>query len=550
MTTVAPPPPPPPPVGNGTAAQLTVTVSQQAAAQLSKLAVDSLLSGMIKAPPLPQGETILQTTLGPIPFKAPFVLPDKAQAMFKVVQTEPSVQLQLTQVNGKAVPPNTPATRVNLLANQFMQAGTNTNPTAQLTTGQNPGIPVGNANAPATMLTLNSAQGLKAFVLPSTPTTAATPQAGTQPLQPGQTTLQTGQPTTATSQAAITATVAKPVVTGQLQGGQAQTQTNHFQPGNQLNVRLVTVQTPGQAVQTATPSSTALAPSTVITQGTVQGQTAAGQPVIKVPQGQIALDTQTKFPEGTQVKMEVLSSIKPSDKPVVSALAQNASQSQTLAQKWPALEEALATLRQTNPALADHLSNSIIPKPDTRLAMNMIFFLKALGRGTFKSWTDDQALKALARSKPELAKKLESDFSQLADKAKQANSTDWKIAYVPLQDQNKLQQIRIAQRDHKEEEKDGKEDPGVRFVIDINLSNLGPMQFDGLAKERSRRFDLIIRTHSALAGFMRRDIHDIYAHGMDVIGFDGKISFQVTPNFVQVEDNEMLGGSLNLGMLV
>lgn len=547
MTSVAPPPPPPPPIGNGNAAQLTVTLSSQASAQLSKMALESMISGLIKAPVSAKGETVLQTNLGPLSFKAPFVLPSNAQATFKLLQIEPAVQMQLTHINGKPVPPNTPAMRINVLANQLMQSSSNPGLQAgQVKPGMQSGMVSGNATAPATLLNLNTAQGLKAFVLSNNLSTQA-PQQGTAQGATPQIQGQTQSTTTGTFNTAAKAGM-QTATQGQTAGQSGQ--ANHFQAGNQLNVRLVSVQPPGQTATSTPQTATQVSTSTVITQGVVQGQNAAGQPIIKISQGQIALDTTAKFPEGTQVKLEVLSSVKPTDKPVVTQLAQSTLQQASLAQKWPALEEALTTLRETNPVLADQLMNNVIPKPDSRLAMSMVFFLKALGRGTFKNWPGDQVLRAIARSKPELLKKLEGDFSNLSDKAKHPNSTDWKIAYVPLNDQQKLQQIRIAQRDHREEEQEGKEDPGVRFVIDINLSRLGPMQFDGLAKDSQRKFDLIIRTHAALPGFMRRDIHDIYANGMDVIGFDGKISFQVTPNFVQVDDSTAGAGSINLGMLV
>jgi len=549
MTSVAPPPPPPPPVGSGNAAQLTVTLSTQASAQLSKMALDSLISGLIKAPALPQGETILQTGLGNIAFKSPFTLPPNAQATFKVVQTEPAVQIQLTHINGKAIPPNTPASRVQTLANQFMQMGKA--PLGAQTHTTTPRL--GNAAAPATLLHLNTASGIKAFVLPNAQNQMAQTglSAQTAPQTTTANTATQGNTNTPTNQQ--TASVIKGASTSQAQAGQQSGANNPLQAGNQLNVRLLTVQQPGQtATNLPAPSNnTPVSTNTVIIQGTVTGRTAAGQPIVKVPQGQIALDTSAKIPEGTQIKMEILSSHRPAAKPVFAATGLGGSDSmQSLTKHWPALEEALTHLKEINPAIADNLSNALLPKADSRLALNMIFFLKALGRGNFNNWASDSALKALARSKPELLKKLENDFSQISDKAKQPNSTDWKISYVPMQDNERINQIRIAQRDHKDEENEGKEDPGVRFVIDINLSNLGAMQFDGLAKDKHKRFDLIIRTHATLPGFMRRDIHDIYAHGMDVIGFDGKISFQVTSHFVQVEGNDLQGASLNLGMLV
>ncbi|SCA57822.1 hypothetical protein MTBPR1_70094 [Candidatus Terasakiella magnetica] len=550
MTSVAPPPPPPlPPTAGGAAPQLTVSVGGPASVQLSKMALDSLLTGIVKQSSQ-GGTTSLQTNLGLLQFKAPFTLPPNAQATFKLVQTQPAVQVQLTHINGKPIAPNTPAGRVNTVATQFMQGNAQT---ASLggQSSQAGGAQLNVGATPATLLNLNTASGIKAFVLSPT-TNQGQAQAGTttgqaqtkaNPTQSGKSSLAGVQ----VKSGATPTTTGSTVIQGQ--GTQA-TGSNHFQSGNQLNVRLLSVQQPGQSTSQIQSASSTPSTSTVITQGTVQGQTAQGQPIIKLPQGLIALDTTAKMQEGTLVKLEVLSSLKPSTKPATTNPTQPNQGPQNLAQKWPALEEAMATLKDINPALAENLSNALVPKADNRLAANMIFFLKALGRGTFKNWADEKTLKALGKFKPELLKRLEGDFSQMSDKAKAPNSTDWKIAYVPMQNNGEINQIRIAHRNPKEDEKDGKDDPGVRFVIDLDLSQLGPMQFDGLAKDRLKKFDLIVRTHSALPGFMRKEIHDIYDTGMKAIGFDGKITYQVTPHFVEVDGIELNKSELNLGMLV
>jgi hypothetical protein len=552
MTSVAPPPPPPPPTAGASAAQLTATIAPtgSAAVQLSQMALDSLITGLVKPSPT-QGETLLQTNLGPLQFKAPFNLPEGAQATFKLVQTQPSVQIQLTHINGKALPPGTAATRVASFATQTLQ-----NPTSQ-TVGQPAQNATTGLNAPATTLNLNTATGLRAFVLSATPpqqTSSLSAQiqpSGTSVSLPSGTATPKNTPLINNPEAQNSPNTAAKTGTSPTASTPASAKTNapSLQPGNQLNVRLLSVQLPGQPQNTTSVPSTST--STLITQGTVQGHTAGAQPIIKVPQGLIALDTAAKMPDGTQVKLEILSSSKSS----ISASNPNTQIQQTPPQQsiggnWPALEEALTSLRDINPNLADHLQNTLMPKPDTRLAANLIFFLKALGRGQFKSWADERSLKALGKAKPDLLKKLEGDFTELSKKAKTSNSTDWKIAYIPMQDQDQIQQIRIAQRDHRDEEKDGKDEPGIRFVIDLNLSRIGALQLDGLAKDKARKFDLIMRSKNALPGFMRKQIHDIFENGMQAIGFDGKISFQVTPRFVEIEGVEAQKGELNLAMLV
>jgi len=553
MTSVAPPPPPQPPTSGSGAAQTTVTLPPQnsVAQLLAKAALNSFITGQVK-PGAPQGQILLQTDLGLLQFKAPFSLPKDTQATFRLVQKTPHVQIQLTTVNGKAVSPQNTGARGT---GQGAQGPASTgNSSQQSQSGK------AAATVSPTFAGLNKTSGLRAFVL--NPAQNQSPLNASQPSQGTQTA--TSTPSSqggmqGTTQSTQNTAASKSTTPSNVQSTPRTATSGNFQPGNQLNVRLLSIQLPGQAGQTTqlqspAPSGTATggvaSTSTVITQGTVQSTTAQGLPIAKFPQGVIALDTTAKIPEGTQIKMEVLSSIKPENQNHISQNSPAKASITAIGKNWPALDEATKLLAEINPTAADMLNNTMLPKADNRLAANMIFFLKALGRGSFKNWADDKVVRALARAKPELLKKLESDFSQISDKAKSTNSTDWKIAYVPLQDNGDIRQIRLAERDHEGEATNNKEDPGVRFVIDLSLSRLGPMQLDGLSKDTHKKFDLIIRTHKALPAPMRRDILAIYNESMDAISFAGRLTFQVTPNFIEIEGVDASTAQLNLGMLV
>lgn len=553
MTSVAPPPPPQPPTSGGGAAQTTVSLPPQSSAAqlLAKAALNSFISGEVK-PSATQGQLILQTDLGLLQFKAPFNLPKDTQATFRLVQKTPHVQIQLTAVNGKAVSAQNTGTRAT--GQGAHSPATTSNPATQSQTGK-----AASTIAP-NFAGLNKASGLRAFVLnpPQNQTTLNTAQSP-QGAQAPQNTPQSQGSSQGATQSAQNIASSKSTAPSNAQATPRTATSGNFQPGNQLNVRLLSVQLPGQAgqaTQLQSPTSSsgaaggAASTSTVITQGTVQSTTAQGLPIVKFSQGVIALDTTAKIPEGTQIKMEVLSSIKPENQNHINQSTPTKANIAAIGKNWPALDEATKLLAEINPTAADMLNNTMLPKPDNRLAANMIFFLKALGRGSFKNWADDKVVRALSRAKPELLKKLESDFSQISDKAKSPNSTDWKIAYVPLQDNGDIRQIRLAERDHEDEAANSKEDPGVRFVIDLSLSRLGPMQLDGLSKDTHKKFDLIIRTHKALPAPMRRDILAIYNESMDAINFAGRLTFQVTPNFIEIEGVDASTAQLNLGMLV
>ena len=73
---------------------------------------------------------------------------------------------------------------------------------------------------------------------------------------------------------------------------------------------------------------------------------------------------------------------------------------------------------------------------------------------------------------------------------------------------------------------------GTRFLLDLDLSRLGPMQFDGLVKRQYKHFDLIIRTRDPLPGEMRRDIDGLFQNGLMNFGLEGSVVFQPEGRFV------------------
>jgi len=66
-------------------------------------------------------------------------------------------------------------------------------------------------------------------------------------------------------------------------------------------------------------------------------------------------------------------------------------------------------------------------------------------------------------------------------------------------------------------------------VVEIGLSRLGAMQLDGLL--RGKRFDLMVRTHAALAAAMQGEIAEVYREGIAATGYHGDIGFDVKSPF-------------------
>jgi hypothetical protein len=73
----------------------------------------------------------------------------------------------------------------------------------------------------------------------------------------------------------------------------------------------------------------------------------------------------------------------------------------------------------------------------------------------------------------------------------------------------------------------------MRFVMEVDLSELGPLQMDGLvrAKDKGLAFDLIIRSRTAFSTEDQAEMNIIYNSAAELTGFKGSLSFQTSHNF-------------------
>jgi hypothetical protein len=103
----------------------------------------------------------------------------------------------------------------------------------------------------------------------------------------------------------------------------------------------------------------------------------------------------------------------------------------------------------------------------------------------------------------------------------------WRVLPFPWL-QYGLAEAYVLRRERRPEPSDRPEAP-VRFMIEVSLRRFGSLQFDGLY--RRGRFDVVLRSHAALAAEIRsaaaRRFGEILATG----GLAGGLAFSVTPRF-------------------
>jgi hypothetical protein len=295
---------------------------------------------------------------------------------------------------------------------------------------------------------------------------------------------------------------------------------------------------PGQATA-PTPGLQPLPAGGATLTATVVGSTATGQPLLQTSFGLVTIPGAQTLPAGTGVTLGLspaaLGEAEAAARAALglsSGTAASPGQPGGLSRAWPALNEAFLQLSQINPALAQTFLQTAIPQPGQQLAGALLFFMAALRGGDVRGWMGDQAARALGGrdGRSPLLSRLSDDMGQMVRSGTDSAGNEWRGFYIPLFDGRDLQQIRLFMRDPTEEGGGGKDGgAGHRFLIDLDLSKLGPLQLDGLA--RTERLDLIVRTHRALPRDIKAEIARLFEETAERVGLKGQVSFQATPHF-------------------
>ena len=293
------------------------------------------------------------------------------------------------------------------------------------------------------------------------------------------------------------------------------------------------------------PDTAAGAPANLPPQlsGTVTLNTADGQPLVQTSIGLLALDADPQeLPPGTHVSLVVAGPPQPltphaAAGPLPSAPAGGTAPGGSPASGggWVALDDAVAALRQSDPASAQRLLQHL-PTPGPRLAATLLELVVAARSGSLQAWLDEAVIRALERAgQHDVLAALEHDFAGLRSAGAGPAGSDWQAMWLPLLWGQRTERIRLATRrpPRDDAEAAARDEDGARFLVDVELSRLGPLQLDGLAKRRSRRLDLIVRSRSPLPGPARADIGRIFSATLDGFGMSGGVSFQTGGRFVQ-----------------
>lgn len=301
------------------------------------------------------------------------------------------------------------------------------------------------------------------------------------------------------------------------------------QPGWQpttATFRILAIHPPNTPGQVATPPAALAAPAKAnpaspmakTVTGTVQ-HSSARTTTVQTPSATITLQQPASVPAGSQIVLRLEAGALP--------LTATAAPLATLGAALPSLPNALDVLSTMAPAEAAYVRETVVPTTGPRLTTGLLFFMSALNRADFAGWLGGTAARALQALPPEtLAPRLAEEFTQLARSSAEPMPGEWRAMPLPLFHGEEFHHLRLFIQGDGANEQDRPGD--TRFVIEADLSQLGPIQLDGRVRDTTK-FDLTLRTTRPLSESQQGDLTNLFAEAGTAANFAGTLHFEVLP---------------------
>lgn len=300
-----------------------------------------------------------------------------------------------------------------------------------------------------------------------------------------------------------------------------------------LPLRILNVASPQQEIPiSAVPNEKQLI-------ATVRGATPSGQPILTVDNQVLVVNTPKNWPIGTKLQVSFGAGAElVIDKEV-----------STLPFAFDNLQKIFEFLGQQNPVLINEVKRFRVPLAQTgQVAGPLLFFLAALQRGNINAWLGNDIKEALeASGKHALLAAFKEEIEGGRQPAVDNMGTTWKGTNVPYLDGDKLQQFRFYVHDNSRGQKQNQDSRDIarRFLIDVSLTRLGPIQIDGLVNQK--KLDLIVRTQNTLPEELRNDLRYRFGHALEEVRYTGALIFQTNKQgWVEIKSRHASTLSKNL----
>jgi len=287
--------------------------------------------------------------------------------------------------------------------------------------------------------------------------------------------------------------------------------------------------------------------------GIVIGNEPTGEALVQTGFGIIRLQPGTQLPTGSSISFELVKTTLPQTQLNAQATQDLPASLTELAHQWGSLVQIFGLLSGRDSAGGmDFIQPNMPwltsnPNPQSLISpqnvpTGLMFFMSALKGEDFKSWIGRHNIQWLEDNGHEgLVRKASGEFSAMAKQFNESSaSQQWQTLLFPIAVDGEVQQARLFVKRDKKQGGNRQENEGddTRFVVEIELSQLGEVQMDGFVRkapgqqaDQPVHFDLLIRTKAALPADVQRDIMSIYTSTGELTGYQGSLQFQSVKEF-------------------
>lgn len=265
--------------------------------------------------------------------------------------------------------------------------------------------------------------------------------------------------------------------------------------------------------------------------------------------GTLALPLPMPLPLGAAVQLRVSAVAPPLTAPHAAAHeAASADAEQSATATPPSLIEELArALAPAGPGAVMAVQQVLTVQPGDGLAAALFVFLTGIRRDAGPRGTDLPGRKALLEvGRKDLADRLDQARSDIGSVRPPHGPDGWTVTILPFLGPASVRPMRLYRKQHQDKDADGrpKGKPSERFMLEIELKRLGPLQFDGLVRER--RFDLVLRSRDPFVPALQGLVEHVFQDGLLIAGWGGEIGFGRIGKFPLIPDPES-ASHLDLG---
>jgi hypothetical protein len=299
--------------------------------------------------------------------------------------------------------------------------------------------------------------------------------------------------------------------------------------GSEVRLRLIAIASaPGLPL--AIPATASGVPHVMA--GRIIGYTPSGNAVLHSPLGAIVLQGALALPLGTELALAIEPVVPMPATPLSSGSLSLPQLLLSVARSWPSLADAIGLLRQ-NASNADTLATlARLPQAGPKLAAGLVAAMQAIRTNDAEALLGALvAARTGNAARDESARKVRQELAQVATMSQERPGIDWRCCFIPILDDGTIRQINLFyRRDRRKDRKDAKDETsGTRFIVEVDMSRMGPFQFDGLVRER--QFDLMVRSHVALPPKFRQDITELFHEALALGDYRGGLVFQKVKDF-------------------